>query len=119
MVIALNEMALSKSDAIDRCISLGNRFIEHFLKVIKEGKTHQDFLHHCQEMQAWYDSVRKIKLKLTNKALTKTNLIDWFFTAGQVPEDFMDEDLVEIYETFYLRLLSLDKKVVDILRDLL
>ena len=32
----LNEMAMSRADAIDRCISLGKKFLEHFHKVYTE-----------------------------------------------------------------------------------
>lgn len=118
MVIKLDEMAFNRMDAIDKCISLGKLFINHFLKVVEEGRESNDFSHHCHEMQNWYDEVKGIKLKSNNKFISKTHLIDWFFTVGQSPEDFMSDDLVGMYEDLYLELLR-GKRVKDIFEEFL
>ena len=118
----IDEMALSRGDAIDRCINLGKQFIEHFHKVYVEEIESRDFNHHCQEMQSWYDSVSSIRLKTNNKFLTNTQLIDWFFTLGANVEDYLDNDEeVEHYNNFIVELLSnkRSKKVVDVLKDIL
>lgn len=113
----LNEMAISKSEAMDKCLSLGKQFIEHYHKVYLEGPDSRDFQHHCHEMQTWYNSVRSIKLKNTNRGLTPVNLIDWFFTVGAIPEDFLDtDDEIDSYNKFIIELLhDSDSKISDII----
>lgn len=44
------EMALNKLDAMDRCISLGEKFAEHFNKLFTDKEYEQN--HHLSEMQA-------------------------------------------------------------------
>lgn len=83
------DMALSRSDAMDRCISLGKKFIEHFDKIYKNPKS-RDVNHWINEMNAWFQKVKEIKLKESNKPILNGNLRDWFFTAGANPQDFMN-----------------------------
>lgn len=119
----LNEMAMTRTEAISTCMDLGEKFIEHFHKVYNEGKTSENFNHHCAEMQSWLDKCRKIKLKSTNKYLTPVNLIDWFFTAcGGVDEDngFTNNVEIEIYNKFII-ILSADNatKIKNVLQEIL
>lgn len=100
------EMAYTRPDAIDRCYSLGQKFAEHFIKVCKEGKNSEDYTHHCIEMQNWWDSVKGIRLKGNNKLISVSNLIDWFFTLGKDPEDFIPEEYISLYSKLYLTLLN-------------
>jgi hypothetical protein len=98
----ISDMALSRADAMDRCISLGKRFIEHFDKVYKEPNS-QARGHWSGEMQGWLNSVRQIKLKTTNDAILDGDLRDWFFTAGANPQDFMTSPTSEelkVYDKF-------------------
>lgn len=115
----LVEMAMSRAEAIDICMSLGKQFVEHFNKVCKEGKTGKDFQHHCQEMQSWYDKVKNIKLRHTKRFIQPTNLYDWFFTCGAEVEDFVDSQYVDDYEYLINELIRTDKKVVEILNEVL
>lgn len=93
------EMAYSRSDILDRCASLGNRFVEHFDKIYKQGKKY--FKHHCIEMTAWLNEINRLVMKTTNKKLTKTQKYDWFFTAGSIPEYlFSDPNEVNAYKVF-------------------
>ena len=101
----LTETAISRVDAIDKCDQLGKMFVEHFHKVVKEGVYSSTFNHHCAEMQAWYDSARDITLKSSGKVITKTNLIDWFFSMGKHVEAVVEEEYVDTYEKFYIELL--------------
>ena len=101
----LTEMTISRVDAIDKCHQLGKMFVEHFHKVVKEGSYSSTFNHHCAEMQASYDSARDITLKSSGKVITKTNLIDWFFSMGKNVEDVVEEEYVDTYEKFYIELL--------------
>ena len=101
----LTETAISRVDAIDKCDQLGKMFVEHFHKVVTEGVYSSAFNHHCAEMQAWYDSARDITLKSNGKVVTKTNLIDWFFSMGKNVEDVVEEEYVDTYEKFYIELL--------------
>ena len=100
------EMAYTRADAIDRCYNLGEQFAKHFIKTCQEGKESKDFIHHCIEMQGWWDKVKEIKLKENNKLISISNLTDWFFTLGKDPEDFIPEEYMTIYTKLYLSLLS-------------
>lgn len=118
----LIEMALARRDAIDRCISYGSEFCEHFNIICDEGIYSDDFKHHCGELQGWFKIVCKIKLKDTKKAPSNEDLVDWFFTAGQNIEDVIKKNYISIYEKFVDIMLNNrdDSKLVsDILEDLL
>ena len=95
----INDMALSRTDAMDRCISLGKRFIEHFDKIYK-NRNSQDVQHWMSEMSGWLKSVRQIKLKQTNDYILSGDLRDWFFTAGANPRDFMKNPNYEEEKTY-------------------
>lgn len=117
----INEMAFSKSDAIDKCIELGHQFIDHFHKVYKENQTSYNYIHHCNEMQSWLDECRKILID-TNHCLIGINLLDWFFTAGECIDSdtgFIDNNEIEFYNKFIL-LLALDRnsKIIDVLNSM-
>ena len=100
------EMAYKRAHAINICYDLGKQFSIHFIKICKEGKNSKDFIHHCTEMQGWWDKVNNIKLKENNKIISISNLNDWFFTLGQDPEDFIPEEYMPVYSRLYLSLLS-------------
>ena len=103
----LNEMAMTRPDAIDICISLGKKFIEHYHKIYLEPSS-QSRNHWITEMQNWYDKVKQIKLKQNTKPLLTGQIRDWFLTAGAYPEDFVDMDDTEQqkYDEFCLKLLA-------------
>ncbi len=88
-VTKLFEMVFSKTDAMDRCISLGKKFIEHFDKLYKDPKN-ISANHWMGEMQGWFDTIKKIVLKHSNKQLSNTQLVDWFFTAGSTFEVMLE-----------------------------
>lgn len=116
----LNEMALSRVDAMDLCIALGDKFTNHFKEIYQKGISDRDFKHHCQELQAWYDKIDKIILKQNNKKLSKIQKIDWFFTHGSSLEEiFNNNELETKYEDFIMKLLSTDNLVINILTDIL
>lgn len=114
---AAYEMAMERADAIDRCLGLGKRFIEHFHKIFTMGK--ENYIHHCREMQAWLDEVNSLYLKPKTKPLSVTNKYDWFFTAGSTPEYYLKDDSeVEAYEKFVVQLQANPlAKVVDLLSE--
>lgn len=105
--LQLNEMALKKVDAIDKCQQLGWQFINHFHKLYKESSNSSTFHHHCSEMQSWLNTVRSYKLKSTNKFLTSVDLIDWFFTAcgGVDADNDFTSDEADYYDEFITKLL--------------
>lgn len=119
--MALNEMAITRSEAIDKCYSFGKQFIEHFHKIMSEGKSADEFKHHCKEMQNFYDYVKQITLKQNNKKLPIDYLINWFFTIGSNVDEVIKEPYVDIYEQLMIRLLQdrMNSKVFDILNELL
>ena len=119
----INEMAMTRTNAISTCMDLGERFIEHFHKIYDEGKISENFNHRCAEMQSWLDKCKSIKLKSNNKYLTPVNLIDWFFTAGGgIDEDngFTNGTEIDTYNKFILALASnKDIKVKNVLQQIL
>lgn len=115
----LNEMSMDRSDAIDRCLSLGEKFAEHFNKVMEEGQDSPDFKHHCHEMQVWFDTTKKITLKPKGKYLTIEYWIDWFFTAGQTVEKLIDSKYEDEYEVLIRELIfDKNKRVEEIVKSL-
>lgn len=113
----LNEMALSRRDAIDRCISLGTQFKEHFNKVIKDTPYSQDYIHHCIEMNAFWTQVKRIRLKGSNKFLSSELLVDWFFSAGGSIEDDIDDS--ELYDKLIsIMIYKRDILVKDAMREI-
>lgn len=102
----LIEMAYERNDAIERCANLGKQFIEHFKKVVDGGVNDDDFGHHCNEMQVWYNDVKNIVLKYNKKKITNSQLIDWFFTIGSSVEYILDDKYVDFYEDFIIILLN-------------
>lgn len=101
MKIELIEMALSRTDAIDRCIGKGKIFIEHFNKIYNNPKV--DTVHHwCSEMQSWYNDIMNIVIKSNNKHLNNSQKKDWFYSFGSSYEEYFnyDEDKIEKYEEF-------------------
>lgn len=116
----MNEMAMPRADAIELCISLGEKFTNHFKEIYEKGKNDIDFKHHCQELQSWYDKVNEIVLKQNNKKLSKTQKIDWFFTRGSSLENIFNNTTIEdVYEEFIFKLMSSNDLIVDILHVLL
>lgn len=113
----LNEMALNRSDAIDRCCNQGKQFIEHFHKGVHEGVNSNSFQHHCTEMQAFWDNVKFIVLQQNKKQISSDNLLNWFFLCGSDVEHMIEEPFQDLYETLYISLLADRKnsKVLDIL----
>jgi rubrerythrin len=107
---SIQDMALSRTDAMDRCISLGKQFIQHFDKMYKEP-TNSATEHWLAEMDNWYKSVKQIKLKQNNSPLLTGELRDWFFTAGANAVDFMksaDRKEEEVYDKFVNDIISKD-----------
>ena len=98
------EMALNKLDAMDRCISLGEKFTEHFNKLFTDKEYEKN--HHLAEMQAWWDKVRKIKLSYNKKLISNRQLIDWFFTAGQDYSDLISTKHIIKYKELISLLLN-------------
>ena len=103
-----NNITLSRVDAMDRCISLGKNFIEHFDKIYTNHND-QNVNHWISEMTNWYKEVKQITLENTNKHILNGELRDWFFTAGANPEYFMKSptnDEIEKYDIFSDKVLN-------------
>lgn len=96
----LNEMAISRSDAIDKCEELGIKFIEHFEKIIKEPKS-SSVNHWMNEMQRWLDRINKFVLTQNKKLIPTGDKINWFFNANSTPEILIkDSTIASKYEDF-------------------
>ena len=98
----LNEMAMSRADAISRCYGIGKQFIIHFHKIYTSPDDTTTINHWASELQGWYNEARDIRLKPKNKPLNNSQMKDWFYSFGNSYEEFFNEDAEEIdaYETF-------------------
>lgn len=122
----VKDMGISRNDAINRCVPLGKRFIQHFDKIYHNPKN-EAVNHWCNEMQNWLNIVSSIKMKPYGKPIFNGDLRDWFFTAGASPEDFMnnsDYDEEKAYDDFVTYLIntkdvkeSIDKMLKTMLND--
>lgn len=117
----IDEMAISKGEALATCMQLGTEFYEHFHKVYVGGLEDRDFKHHCGEMQGWYNSVKKIVLKSNKKQLNKDQLYRWFFLAGSESYVlFKDREESSMYESFVKKILDNDyRKFSGILEEII
>lgn len=109
MITILNEQAMVRADAIDKCISLGEKFIEHFHKVYTSPNDLSVNHWINDEMQGWLNSIKNIVLKQNNKKLRAIEISDWFLTAGSYPENIvkeMDDKELELYDKFCVLILS-------------
>ena len=96
----LQDMAMSRRQAMNRAMDLAPRFVEHFNKIYN-NKSSIDVNHWASEMQAWLDQVLGIKLKETKKPLSLQEKMDWFFTNGSDSETlFKDQREAMIYDDF-------------------
>ena len=93
--VKFNDMALSQSDAMNRCIYLGELFIKHFHKIYNNPQD-INVNHWSKEMQGWLKSVKKIILKHNNKPIPENKLRDWFFTAGSNPDNIEKMNYTEL-----------------------
>ena len=116
----LLEMAMSRSAAIDRCETLGIRFIDHFKKIVMEPEA-QVVNHWINEMQGWMDSVNRIVLTHNNKVLTTVDKLNWFINATSSPEVLFgnDKNLIDKYEEFTENLINSKWNVSDAITKLL
>lgn len=115
----LSEMAMERSDAISKCMELGNKFIEHFIKVAEEGRYGQDFEHHCKEMQTWWNFAKSIQLKYNKKLISNSQLMDWFFSRGSSIEYIIPAKYQDAYEEFCINLLKdKNKSIIDAIKEL-
>ena len=85
----INEMAMSTSQAMEWCYSLGTRFIEHFKKLYENPND---------------NAVNKIILKNKKKPLSHCDKMDWFYTLGSDYEEIFGNDTEQssAYDKFVL-----------------
>ena len=108
MIYMIVDVAIKRSDVIDRFIKLGEKFIEHFHKIYKNPDD-INVNHRAGEMQGWLNSVKKIKLKESNDFILDGDLYDWFYTAGSSPDAIvpeMDYTELKIYDKFAMKCLN-------------
>ena len=119
--LELNEMAFSRQDAIDRCVGLGKKFVEHFDKIYN-SKDKELIDHWAKEMDSWWNQVKDIKMKPSGRRIYNVDLMDWFFDAGQLATDFMTSDDTfeerDVYEAFEYKLLNRETSVVDLVNEM-
>ena len=116
-MIVLKEMAFERKEVIDKCFDLGSQFVDHFNKIMKEGKSSQNYSHHCHEMQAFWDKVKNLVMKPRSRRVAADELINWFFTVGSDIDSKIEEPHQDYYETLCVNLLNdrTNARVKDIL----
>lgn len=84
--------------------------------MISDFESNSDTLnHHIQEMQSFWDKVKILKFKNTNKLISNSNLMDWFFTMGSDVETILPDSMVDLYEEFMIKVLSdRDRKLIAV-----
>lgn len=114
----LSEQAYDKYRVEDKCLELGSKFVEHFDKIYNDIDS-EAINHWASEMQAWFDTVRNMKMKYNNRTPNEKQLYDWFITCGQIPVDLFDNDTeAEVYDDFADDLLDVTKDVKQSLKNL-
>mgnify|MGYP006874317590 FL=1 len=117
--IPLTEMSMPKSEICYRSSRLGRQFIDHFNKVLNDlqSETNTSLSHHCQEMQSWWDYVRRLTYKHNKKYVSDKDMIEWFFSGGGNYEDTVDN--VSMYKLLVdCMLTNRDKSIISIIRDI-
>lgn len=102
---SINDLAMSKSDAADICMGLGKKFMQHFAKICNQPQSPARE-HWIAEMQSWWNKVRVIKLKSTNRFLPTHLIVEWFLTAGTSPDTYLRGETIHQYEKFMDLLLT-------------
>ena len=115
--VVVNEQTMTQRDAMDRCISLGNQFIEHFDKIYND-KNEDANKRRAQEMQEYLEQVNRIKLTHNNRFIPFDKKIDWFFTAGSDADTLFDD--VRESEKFddFFALVAVNNDVIKSLKSL-
>lgn len=109
----LTEMSMSRSEISYRSSRLGRQFIDHFNKVLNDlqSKNSNCLNHHCQEMQSWWDYVRKLTYKHNKKYISDDDMIEWFFSGGGNYEDTVNN--VAMYKQLIGCMLSNKNKTIQ------
>jgi len=102
--MSLCEMSLQRKDAVSACLGVGYKFAEHFVKVMTDNE--EDKAHHISEMQAFWDSVKRIRMKSNNKLISNKNLMDWFFSFGGDIEDIVPVKYKDTYKELIAKMLE-------------
>lgn len=96
----IEDMAMSRQQAMDRVTDLAPRFVKYFDK-IWQCPWSMGCNHWANKMQVWLDHVLRIKLKETGKRLSLQQKMDWFFTNGSESETlFNDRAEAMVYDDF-------------------
>ena len=90
------ELRLTREKAIEWAISCGQVFLEDF---------HSCYDFHGDgsllEMQLLYENFQNLALESNGEKLSRTEINDWFLTAGSSPKDYLeDEEEVKAYDVF-------------------
>lgn len=106
--VKINDLGLSRKQALDRCWNLAEPFIEHFNKIYNNPNS-QTVHSWCVEMQTkWFIPISKIVFTNGNKRISDKEIYEWFLTRGSSPEVLFEEDSqkAKIYKQFCKELLK-------------
>ena len=103
---SLDEQAMTRRDALNRCMDLGVQFVGHFDKIYNDNNE-GTVRHHASEMQGWLEQVYKLRLKPNGKGISIDKKFDWFFTSGSDIESlFGNPTEAEVYGDFIESIVS-------------
>jgi len=117
-IIKLNEMAMDKKAAMNRCMNLAKNFVKHFDKIYNDIDS-ENIKHWAGEMQGWLNDILSIILKYNNKPLSLQQKMDWFFTKGSNSETLFPDNKTEaeVYDDF-INLVAFNNDVSQSLKTL-
>ena len=96
---------LPRAEAIYLAITLGTRFIASYDEYYRSPSPEKE-TELISEMNELYQKARKIAIEPSGKKLDRTQMNDWFLTAGSHPEEFLkDDEEIQAYDDFYNHLL--------------
>lgn len=113
---SLEESAMPRKAALDKCWNLGDQFIAHFDKIYNDNDE-GTIKHHAAEMQNWLNQILNIKLRENNRGLSVEKIINYFLTRGSDAETLFKDNLTEAdaYDDFIAEVVK-DWNVADALR---
>lgn len=113
----LLELAYERREALNRVSDLAENFVKHFDKIYNDTDN-EAIIHWASEMQAWLDTVLRIKIKDTGKHLSLQQKMDWFFTCGSDSETLFENPTeAEVYDDF-INLVTVNNDVKKSLKEI-
>ena len=98
---SIQDMAVDRKTAKRICTSFSKRILEHFLKCYRMPNN-DSFEHWTDELGAFIDDKKDIKLKPNNDRIKNEDLVSWLFlNDNKLNVSSLSDDEKKSYEDFY------------------